>query len=229
MNKMTQTGQSINKMVHEIIASNLSYDQAVTMDYANLSALARLIQRQLADRGQTASKEAVVSALKRYHQKKAYERDESFKVLAESTISLSTDVTKLVVNRKKIQGLLEKLIAPGQGVIYLLRMQETATLVLERQTFENALKTIHSIKRDVIEIKKGLTLITIHSPVEIIDTAGCVELIYRFISASGVNIDDTVSSYTDTLVVVKNEDAGAAFNSLNSLLMHSANFLKNKR
>lgn len=225
---MTQIGQSINKSVHEIVASNLSYDQAVTMGYANLSALARLIQHQLSTRGQVASKEAIVSALKRYHQEKAYERKESYKVLAESTISLNTDVTKLVVNRKKIQGLLEKLIYPGQGVIYLLRMQDTATLVLERTAFEAALKVIRSIKHDVIEIKEGLTLITIHSPVEIIDTAGCVELIYRFISASGVNIEDTVSSYTDTLVVVKNEDAGAAFNSINSLVMHSTNFLKKR-
>ncbi|MEM0097104.1 MAG: hypothetical protein QXY52_02385 [Conexivisphaerales archaeon] len=221
---MTQIGQSINKAVHKIVASNLSYDQAVTMGYANLSALARLIQRQLATHGQAASKEAIVSSLKRYHKEKAYEREESYKVLAESTISLSTDVTKLVVSRKKIQGLLEKLISPGQGVIYLLRMQDTATLVLERPAFEIALKAIHSIKRDVIEVKKGLTLITIHSPVEIIDTAGCVELIYRFISASGVNIEDTVSSYTDTLIVVKNEDAGAAFNSLSSLMMYSENF-----
>ncbi|MCL4344599.1 MAG: hypothetical protein JRN26_05830 [Nitrososphaerota archaeon] len=223
---MTQIGQSINKAVHEIVASNLSYDQAVTMGYANLSALARLILPQLETHNHSASKEAIISALKRYHQEKAYERKESYRVLAESTISLSTDVTKLVVNRKRIQGLLEKLISPGQGVIYLLRMQETATLVLEKQAFEAALKVIHSIKRDVIEIKKGLTLITIHSPAEIIDTAGCVELIYRFISASGVNIEDTVSSYTDTLIVVKNEDAGAAFNSLNTLVMHSTNFLR---
>ncbi len=128
-----------------------------------------------------------------------------------------------------MQGLLEKLFSPSQNVIYLLRMQETVTIVLERQAFENALRAIRYSKNELIEIKKGLTLITIHSPTEIIDTAGCVELIYRFISAGGVNIEDTVSSYTDTLVVVKNEDAGAAFNSLNTLLIYSANFLKNKK
>jgi len=224
---MTKTGQSINKTVHEIVASNLSYDQSVTFGYANLSALARIIQGQLKNHGQTVSKDAVVSALKRYRGEKTVERKDSFKVLAESTISLSTDVTKLVVNREKLEGLLGKLILPVQGVIYILRMKDTTTIVVEKPAFDIILKVMRSIKRDIIEIKTGLTLITIHSPIEIIDTAGCVELIYRFISASGVNIEDTVSSYTDTLVVVKNEDAGAAFNSLNSLLIHSANFLKN--
>ena len=215
-------------MVHEIIASNLSYDQAVTMGYANLSALARLIQKQLKGRGQTASQEAIVSALKRYQRKKAYEIENPLKVLAQSTISLTTDVIKLIVSRKKIQGLLERLFLANQNVIYLLRMQETATIVLERRAFEDVSREIRLSKNELIEVKKGLTLITIHSPTEILDTAGCVELIYRFISASGINIEDTVSSYTDTLIVVKNEDAAAAFNSLNTLLMYSASILKNK-
>ncbi|MGC8557886.1 MAG: hypothetical protein ACP5NC_02685, partial [Nitrososphaeria archaeon] len=105
---MTKTGQSINKIVHEIVASNLSYDQAVAFGYANLSALARIIQGQLKNRGQTVSNDAVVSALKRYRREKTIERKDSFKVLAESTISLSTDVTKLVVKREKLEGLLEK-------------------------------------------------------------------------------------------------------------------------
>jgi hypothetical protein len=69
-----------------------------------------------------------------------------------------------------------------------------------------------------IEIKTGLSLITIHSTKEIIETPGVINIIYQTLADNGINIEDTTSSYMDTLLLVSNKDAGKAFNVLNDLI-----------
>ncbi|PSN93878.1 hypothetical protein B9Q09_05085, partial [Candidatus Marsarchaeota G2 archaeon ECH_B_SAG-C16] len=49
---------------------------------------------------------------------------------------------------------------------------------------------------------------------------------YSQLSRRGINIDNTVSCYTDTVIVVKMQDAGRAFEALNELITHEKSKLE---
>ena len=57
-----------------------------------------------------------------------------------------------------------------------------------------------------------------HSPREIMDTPGCVSAFYDQLSRKNVNVEDTVSCYTDTIMVVEMKDASRAFEALTELI-----------
>jgi predicted amino acid-binding ACT domain protein len=55
-------------------------------------------------------------------------------------------------------------------------------------------------------------------PEEIITTPGCVSAFYNQLSRRRVNVEDTVSCYTDTIMVVDMKDASRAFEALTELV-----------
>ncbi len=223
---MTKNGQSITKFVHSIVSSNLSYEHALMMGYANLSALARIIKKRLERQGYAVTEEAIVSALKRYKSAKRYDELEAFKVLSKSNITIITDALKIVFKNEKAEEIIESSMNISDKIIHISKTSSALTLVTYGLSKTEALKRFSKYRLQLLEIKDGLTLIVIHSPAEILNTPGCIELIYRFISSAGINIEDTSSTYTDTLIVVKDEDASKAFEEITHLINYSKEKLK---
>jgi hypothetical protein len=60
--------------------------------------------------------------------------------------------------------------------------------------------------------------IIVQSPPEIITTPGCVINFYNQIARRHVNNEDTVTCYTDTILVVKMSEVGKAFTALTDLI-----------
>jgi len=61
----------------------------------------------------------------------------------------------------------------------------------------------------------------VQSPEEIIKTPGCALVFYNQLARRRINIEDTVSCYTDTIIIVKMEDVARAFNALTDLIAES--------
>ena len=76
---------------------------------------------------------------------------------------------------------------------------------------------------DILETEADLAAIIIHSPEQIIKTPGCVFSFYNQLARLYINIEDTVSCYTDTIVLVRMKDAGRAFNVLTELIYSARN------
>ncbi|MGC8568815.1 MAG: hypothetical protein ACP5LW_02280 [Nitrososphaeria archaeon] len=222
--KIAKNGQSITKLVHDVVASNAAYEHAIVMGYANLSALSRIIQQRLRSAGQHASVEAIHSALKRYRSMKRVEEVGAYRVLSRSSVTVMTDVIKAVFRSEKAEEILEKGMLISKKLIHISKTSNALTLVVNGMSKQEVLSTFSKYRNEVLELKDGLTLIIIHSPEEILRTPGCVEMIYRAISSAGINIEDTSSTYTDTLIVVKDADASKAFEEINLLI----NFSKNR-
>jgi aspartokinase len=81
---------------------------------------------------------------------------------------------------------------------------------------------------DILEIENGLAAIIVHSPEDIIKTPGCAIAFYNQLARRHINIEDTVSCYTDTIVLVKMEQVGKAFNALTDLISNSRKIAKKK-
>ena len=63
---------------------------------------------------------------------------------------------------------------------------------------------------------------------DIIKTPGCAIAFYNQLARRHINIEDTVSCYTDTIVLVKMEQVGKAFNALTDLISNSRRMAKKK-
>jgi aspartokinase len=81
---------------------------------------------------------------------------------------------------------------------------------------------------DILEVEDDLAAIIIHSPEEIIKTPGCAIAFYNQLARRHINIEDTVSCYTDTIVLVRMSDVGKAFNALTELISNSRKLPKTR-
>jgi aspartokinase len=82
---------------------------------------------------------------------------------------------------------------------------------------------------EILEIEEDLAAIMVHSPEEIIKTPGCAIALYSQLAYRHINIEDTISCYTDTIVLVKMSDVGKAFNALTDLISNSRKIPKKSR
>jgi len=218
MNKNKQKDQSIASLVRKYIESDNSLKKCMQLGIINVSSLSRIIYNELKKQGINSSIPSISSAIKRYRITNPMELYMPYKVIGSSNISLTTDVGKIVVNRRSLKTVTEKLSLISDDVIFFSKTVNTFTIVLSKSAFNHILNILNKNNERAIEIKTGLSLITIHSTKEIIETPGVINIIYQTLADNGINIEDTTSSYMDTLLLVSNKDAGKAFNVLNDLI-----------
>ncbi len=218
MNKNKQKDQSIASLVRKYIESDNSLKKCMQLGIINVSSLSRIIYNELKKQGINSSIPSISSAIKRYKITNPMELYMPYKVIGGSNITLTTDVGKIVVNRRSLKTVTEKLSLISDDVIFFSKTVNTFTIVLSKSAFNHILNILNKNNERAIEIKTGLSLITIHSTKEIIETPGVINLIYQTLADNGINIEDTTSSYMDTLLLVSNKDAGKAFNVLNDLI-----------
>jgi aspartokinase len=149
-------------------------------------------------------------------------------ILAGSTISVRTDVAK--VSAEKSKKTIEKVAkAMTQNVGNIISMSESImsiTLVFDEALLDEV-KAMFA-HDDILEIEDDLAAIIVHSPEEIIKTPGCAIAFYNQLARRHINIEDTVSCYTDTIMLVRMDQVGKAFNTLTDLISGSRKMPKKK-
>ena len=223
--------KSITNAVKEVVNNDLSFQDSLQRDYCNISALARIIKPKidLMLSGKNTSVESIVTALKRSRRDYNVPERPIASILAASTISVKTDVAK--VSAEKSKKTIEKVAkAMTQNVGNFISVSESImsiTLVFDDVLLEDV-KAMFA-HDDILEIEDDLAAIIVHSPEEIIKTPGCAIAFYNQLARRHINIEDTVSCYTDTIVLVKMEQVGKAFNALTDLISNSRKMPKRKQ
>src|SRR5581483_50004 len=223
--------KSITNAVKEVVNNDLSFQDSLQRDYCNISALARIIKPQIDTMlgGKNTSIESIVTALKRSRRDYSVPERPIASILAGSTISVRTDVAK--VSAEKSKKTIEKVAkALTQNVNNFISVSESImsiTLVFDEVLLEDV-KTMF-VHDDILEIEDDLAAIIVHSPEEIIKTPGCAIAFYNQLARRHINIEDTVSCYTDTIVLVKMDQVGKAFNALTNLISNSRKMPKKKQ
>jgi aspartokinase len=222
--------RSITDAVKEIVNNDISFQDSLQRDYCNMSALARIIKPQIDHLlSKNTSIESIITAIKRSR----YEYDVSEKpiaaILAASTITVNTDVAK--VSAKKSEKTIEKVAkAMLQSIGSFISISESIisiTLVFDDLMLQDV-KAMFA-DDDILEVENGLAAIMVHSPQDIIKTPGCAIAFYNQLARRHINIEDTVSCYTDTIMLVRMEQVGKAFNALTELISNSRKLAKKKR
>ena len=221
--------KSITNTVKEIINNDLSFQDSLQRDYCNISALARIIRPQIEHiMNRHTNIESIITALKRsrniYEIPEIPERSIA-SILASSTLSVKTDVAKLSASkhRRNIEKVAKALTQRVDNFISVSESIFSITLVFD-DILLNEVKAMFALY-DILEVEDDLAAIIIHSPEEIIKTPGCAIAFYNQLSRRHINIEDTVSCYTDTIVLVRMSDIAKTFNALTELISNSRNLL----
>ncbi|MFL6491147.1 MAG: ACT domain-containing protein [Nitrososphaera sp.] len=221
--------KSITESVREIVSSDLSFQDSLQRDYCNISALARIMKPQIDHMlSKNTSIESIITALKRSRYDYDVRQKPIASILAASTITVNTDVAK--VSARKSKKTIEKVAkAMIQGVGNFISISESImsiTLVFDDLLLQDV--KVMFASEDILEIENGLAAIIVQSPEDIIKTPGCAIAFYNQLARRHINVEDTVSCYTDTIVLVKMEQVGKAFNALTDLISNSRKMAKKR-
>lgn len=193
--------------------------EALARGIVNMSAAARLLKPAVVSSlGRSVSEEAIVTSLKRI--KGAYNRGALgyLRVLAKSSVEVRTDLALVSVELDpEVSAKIRDVAFKNYDAFVQISSSPNAySLVFERSLF-GYLKGRFE-EEQVMEAKTELAALIIHSPEEIMETPGCIAAIYNRVGRGGINVVDTVSNYTDTILVVKMDDVVKAFTAVTDLI-----------
>ncbi len=210
---------SVTSAVREEVNFDLSVQDALARDYVNLSALSRMLVPKVARRTRRkVREEGVITALKRLRESYAPASHEIGKVIAGSIVNVRTHVSKLSVekNKRALQTVASMLASHQEDFIQVSESLSTITLIFDQRLHKMVRKELSG--GEILAEGDDLAAITVQSPEKIVSTPGCIIAFYNQLSRRHVNMEDTVSCHTDTIIVVKMKDAGKAFEALTELI-----------
>ncbi|MGH9992521.1 MAG: ACT domain-containing protein [Nitrososphaera sp.] len=222
--------KSITNAVKEVVNNDLSFQDSLERDYCNISALARIIKPKIdLMLGKNTSLESIVTALKRSRRDYDVPEKPIAAILAGSSVSVKTDVAKVSAakTKKTVEKIAKALTQNTDNLISVSESIMSITLVFDDVLLEDV-KGMFS-HDDILEVEDDLAAIIVHSPEEIIKTPGCAIAFYNQLARRHINIEDTVSCYTDTIMLVRMDQVGKAFNALTDLISNSRKMPKKKQ
>ena len=210
---------SISKIVQNLIDGDLSLQDALQRDYGNYSAIARTLKPKVEEiLGMHVNLESLITSVKRAKSSYKPLRGKMAKVVAGTVINIRTDVAKVSVEKTK--GNLEKirktLVDFPEEFFQVIEGISAITLVFDQKLFDEICSMFR--EKDVLDKKENLATIILRSPDEIIRTPGCVLAFYSIVSRRHINIEETMSCFTDTIMVLGMEDISKAFAALTDLV-----------
>lgn len=213
---------SVTRAVKDEVGSDLSIQDAMARDYLNISALARMLVPKVAARTGKRVKDVsvvgIATALKRLEGSYSAGSAKVSRVIARSAVNVRTHVSRLSVEKTKrtVQTVSSLLSAYPNDFIQVSESLSSITLIIDQRLHSKVRKALAGA--EVLEEGEDGAAITVHSPEEIVTTPGCVSAFYNQLSRRKVNVEDTVSCYTDTIMVVDMKDASKAFEALIELV-----------
>ncbi len=210
---------SIIKSVKMLIESDFSIQDALSRGYGNSSEIARILKPSIDNMMKKNIKlDSIITSVKRTKFNYNVYSDSVTRIIANSTISVKTDVIKLSLKRSSVTlNIVSRLISKYQeDFLQVSESLSALTLIFDSNILSIVRKNFS--KSDILEEELNLAAIIIHSSKQIIKTPGCTILFYTQLLRRGINIEDTTSCFTDTILVVYMDKVGNAFMALTELI-----------
>jgi aspartokinase len=210
---------SISKVVKEVIDNDLSLQDALGRRYGNYTAIARLIKPKV-ERGigRKVNFESLVTSVKRVKPRLQLAQGGIEGVMAGSVVNVRTDVAKLNLEKSKrsLEAARNIMATYQEEFLQISESNSAITMIFDQKLLEEIHKKFND--DDVLDEQAELAAIIVHSPTEIVRTPGVVLAIYAKIAENHINIEDTVSCFTDTIVVIRMEEVARTFSTLADLI-----------
>jgi len=212
---------SLSQIVQNLIEKDLAIQDALKRGYGNYSAIARLFKPKVEEiLGRKVKLEGLITSVKRA--RISYKPSLDYlKIIAESIINLRTDVAKISLEKTKrtLEAARKTLARYPEAFLQVLEGATTLTLIVDQRIFDEVRSAFR--KEDVLDEKQNLAALIVQSPRGIVDTPGCIVALYIPLSRNRINIEETVSCFTETIIILKMEDVGKAFTLLTDLITNA--------
>ena len=218
--KVSETGQRpVSRLVEEYIETHPVTRNALQHGIVNYSALARVIQEKL---GVPRNFEAFLIAVRRNAENlmklRAHLETKVQKILVESNFEIKTKISILTLeNNASVLQKLSKLIdalASKKVHFHIIQGSEAITFIIEQKY----LSETKDIEKYILKHKRNKIEIIIKSPQKIEEVPGVVSMIMNAFSERNINVLETLSCYTDTILLINPEDLPDSVKLLEKLL-----------
>lgn len=196
------------ELTEKYISEHPSIKDCLKKGLLNYSKLARAIAKEL-DIEKKTSKEAILIAARRFAHKLKEEalREEKIRnILGKGELEIKNKIIVFII--EKIRYLdkffeLEKGIKKEGGVFYIIEGSKTFTIITSKQYAE---KITNLFQEEILKKEENLAMVIIKSPPDIEVCSGVASYLYSLFSDNDVNILETMSCWTDTILIIKEED-----------------------
>lgn len=203
----------------EVINDDLSLQDALGRRYGNYTAIARLIKPKVEHGlGRKVNFDSLVTSVKRVKPRIVLSQGGIESVLANSVVNVRTDVAKLNLEKSKraLESARSMMATYQEEFLQISESNSAITMIFDQKLLEEIHKKFND--DDVLDEQSDLAAIIVHSPTEIVRTPGVVLSIYTKIAENHVNVEDTVSCFTDTIVVIRMDEVARTFSALTDLI-----------
>jgi len=198
---------NITKLAEKYILNSPSVKNTLKKGLINYSSLARQILKD-SNLGKK-NFDAVLIACRRYYHKiksEALNEEKVLDILKRSKVEIKNKVIAIVLEKDiYMPNLLniENKIKKQNEIIRIIEGSSAVTVI----TSEEFLSGISRLFKNKI-IKKNLNLVEVilKSPKEIETTAGVISYVYSLLRENNININETLSCWTDTLFLIEEKD-----------------------
>ena len=203
---------SITKLTENYILEHPSIKDCLKNDLVNFSSLSRKIAEEL-DLSVKKNFDAILIACRRFQRK--LKKEETFesrilKILKKSKVEIKNKIIAIVLERDiYFENLisLEKEIKKRREIFRIIEGASGVT-VITTEDFIDLIKKY--FKNKIILENRNLAEIMIKSPEEIETTPGTYAYLASLFGENNINIVESMSCFTDTIFLIKEEDVGKA-------------------
>jgi len=207
--------KNIARAVHDYIEAKPFVRENLKKGLLNYSALARAIISEL--KLEDNNFDAVLVAIRRcsasIKPKKEFE-SKIVQLIKNGRIEVKNKVCSIVLDSKipasALATLINEISAKGESV-QIIQGNTCFTVITSEFFGEKIEKTFQG---RILNRKYGLVQITLKTDKEVEYTPGFVAYVYGLFSQHGINIIETMSSWTETLFVIEEKDLQAAMQAL---------------
>jgi aspartokinase len=197
---------SSSSIVEKYISEHLSVHDCLKKGIINYSALARVIADEEKIKKENTLESIAISALRLKEKIKNDDFDQKLKKMFDKTnVEVKGSMASVTVEKQFFPESLievEKEIKKQHGVFFAIEGISAITLIFQRQ-FLPILE--QKFKKYIVHKKDNLSLITFISP-GIQDTPGAVAFISMLFFQNKVNIQEFMSCYETTIVLIESKD-----------------------
>lgn len=206
---------SIAKTVERFISSRPFALESLRKGLTNDSALARYV---ISEQGlRPKDFHAVLVALRRFTDKAR-----PTKALEKQILGLLTDARIRVLNRMCVLVFSQRIslrelnkpilqILEREEPLHVVRGTKAFTIITTDNNYDYFVK---NFKPFIVFSRRGLAEISVETSAEIAETPGVVAFLYTRLAERGINMVETLSSYTDTIIIVEDKDVQKAMTAL---------------
>lgn len=196
------------ELTEKYLSDHPSIKDCLKQGIINYSKLSRKISKELKLEKKT-SIEAILIAARRYEEKIKKEKvreEKIIDILKQSELEIKNKIIVAIINKIIPADSItefEKRIKKNTDTVYIIEGTKTYTII----TSEKYLKDIEKrFENKIIKITTDQAMIIMKNPKYIEETTGFTAYLYSRFGEHGVNILETMSCWTDTILVIAEKD-----------------------